>query len=97
MAQPIKWKGANKELGAAKGTEGFVQPMPVFSNGSVCVSCWELSEDDIRQFTAAIIRGEKPRLFVSVYYGPSQPPIYVGTEENVRNMVADFGSVWKKE
>ena len=95
--RPIKWHGANKELEAAPGTEGFIQPLPVFTNGSVCVSCWQLDAAELQTLIDAIANNKPACLFVSIYYGQSQPPVYIGTEDDVRNQVADFGAVWKKE
>lgn len=90
MARGIKWSGANKALGPPKGVEeDQVHTLHVFNNGACSVSCWELSDEDI----AEVIRTR--RLFASVWYGPTQPPMAIGTEEAIHQLVADSGAVWK--
>jgi len=34
---------------------------------------------------------------LAVAFGPSQPPVFVGSEDEVRQVVIDYGNVWKKE
>lgn len=90
MARPVEWNGANAGLGAPKGMDALsCSSLPVFKNGINCVSCWKLDEAEI----AEIIKTKC--IFVSLWSGKTQPPIYVGTEENVRELIADNG-VWKK-
>lgn len=43
---PKDFPQANKTFG--KGQEKY-QPLPVLVNGSSIISCWELSEDDIKE------------------------------------------------
>lgn len=91
MGQPANWHGANKTLGPPRGKdETQVGSLPVFTNGVQCVSCWELSDEEL----AEVVRSK--RVFLVVMYGQSQPPVYVGTEETARTVCADYG-LWRKE
>lgn len=91
MAQPINWHGANKVLTAPEGREGDIQPMSVFNNGLLSVSCWELTQDEILEII------QQRCIFVGIIAGESSPAIMVGTEQGVRNIVVDYGKVWKRE
>jgi len=95
MANVVKFKGHNKILKPYPGSEGFVQDLPIFTNGKACVSCWEFTKNEYIQFIRDHQNGVKLRVFVSVL-AAGQPPIYIGTEDSVRAMVSDFGAVWKK-
>jgi hypothetical protein len=86
MARPIHFAGANATLGAPAGNEHNVEPLHVFRNGRVCVSCWELTPEEI---AAGVV-------FLSVYSGPTQPPVMVADEGATRSVLADTGGVWKK-
>lgn len=48
--------------------------LPVWKDGVSCVSCWELSVDDLIEINLA------KRVFVRVYGGQSSPPISVHGE-----------------
>lgn len=90
MAHGVKWNGANGALGPPEGTsEDQCRTLPVFNNGACSVSCWELDDDEIRE----IVRTR--RIFLSVWFGPTQPPVFIGSERTVHAVVADFGGVWK--
>jgi hypothetical protein len=86
MAVPIFWTGANTELGAPKGNEHNVRPLHVFRNGRVCVSKWALSPEEI----------EAGVVYLSVFSGPTQPPVLLANEDTTREVIADLGGVWKK-
>lgn len=91
MASIVDWSGSNKKLVAPKGyTKEQVQDLPVFNNGVVSVSAWQLSPDEL-----ADIVQNGGIVFVSVVAGPSQPPIYVGSEQTCREVCVDYGPVWK--
>lgn len=90
MGTGVDWPGANKSLGPPPGKdESQVRTLRVFSNGVECVSCWQLDEEEL----AEVVRTGK--VFVSIFSGSSQPPVYVGSETSVREMSADYG-VWPK-
>lgn len=90
MGRPVSFPGANRTLGPPAGADEIsVSAMPIFGNGAHCVSCWELDPDEI----AEVLR--TGRVFLTVVSGPSQPPVYVGCEEDTRRLVADWG-VWRR-
>lgn len=86
--KPTEFAGQNYVLAAPDGVEN-VAPLPVFRNGACCVSCWELSDDELAEITRS------RRVFLSVFMGATQPPVYVGSETTTRQVVADYG-VWKR-
>ena len=90
MSKPVSWLGSNKTLKAPKGTtEEQVQDLPIFTNGKVCVSCWQLSEEALKE---VINTG---CIFLSIYSGSTQPPVFMGSQEEVRAVAVDYGPVWK--
>jgi len=90
MSKHIDWYGANKTLVAPKGTTSEqVQDLRVFSNGVVSVSRWQLSEEALKEVI------ETGCIFVSVYAGNSQPPMFVGSHDESREVAVDYGPVWK--
>ncbi|WP_421505516.1 hypothetical protein [Brucella pseudogrignonensis] len=89
MATAVKFAGANKELMPPTGAEN-ISSLHTYTNGMCSVSCWHLSPDEL----AEVIR--TGRVFVSVFSGSSQPPIFVGGEDNVRSVVVDYGGVWAR-
>ena len=93
MATPVAWNGINKLLTAPEGycTEQ-VQDLPAFNNGVCSVSCWQLTPEEL----ADIIQNDG-KVFISIFCGPSQPPVFVGSEETCRGVVVDYGAVWPKD
>lgn len=90
MSEPVKWKGANKILVAPQDTtKEQVQDLHVFSNGNVCVSKWKLSEEAIKEII------DTGCIFLSVYSGNSQPPVFLGSEAETHAVAVDYGPVWK--
>lgn len=88
MSTPVAFEGHNRTLGAPDGAEN-VSALPIFGNGVCCVSAWELTDEELAEIT------KSRRVFLSVFYGNSQPPVYVGSETTVREIVADYGA-WKR-
>lgn len=88
MAKPTDFPGTNLLLVGPAGRDD-VSPMHVFTNGMFCVSCWELTDEEIAEITRA------RKVFLCVMSGGNQPPVYVGTEDAVRGLIADVG-VWKR-
>lgn len=88
MGQPVEFEGQNLVLRPPAGSEN-VSPLPIFRNGTCCVSCWELSDAEI----AEIVKSR--RVYLSVFFGQTQPPVFLGGEEEVRAIIADYG-VWKR-
>lgn len=90
MSKPIDWYGKNRVLKAPKETtEEQVQDLHVFTNDVVCVSRWQLSEEALKEVA------ETGCIFVSVYSGGTQPPIFIGSHNEVREVAVDYGPVWK--
>lgn len=90
MSSPVLWEGANKLLGPPKTyEEEQVQSMAVFTNGVICVSKWKLSDAAIKELN------ETGCLFISVISGESQPPIFIGSEQECKALAVDYGKVWK--
>lgn len=89
MAAPVQFEGANMLLRAPEGAEN-VSDMHTFTNGICSVSCWELSADELAEINRT------GRIYLSVFSGRTQPPVFVGDEEAVRSIVVDFGGVWRR-
>lgn len=85
MGSPVIFAGVNKELQPPAGNEHNVSTLPIFNNGVVSISCWELSDVELEE----IVRTK--RVFLSIMFGSTQPPCYVGSESSVRDVNADFG------
>ena len=90
MAEAVEFSGANRRLLAPEGMDDLsCRTLPIFSNGRSCVSCWELSEDEVAEVV------QTKRIFLSVMSGQTQPPVYVGGIEGTRELNADYG-IWPK-
>jgi hypothetical protein len=90
MSKPIDWEGANKTLNPPEGYEAEqVTPMRIFSYGVICVSKWKLSPEAISEIA------NTGCLFISLISGPTQPPVFIGSEEECRALAIDYGPVWK--
>jgi hypothetical protein len=88
MGRPIKFEGSNAVLTCPPGRDD-VQDMHVFRNGYCCVSCWEFTTEEIEEIART------GRVFLSVFSGRTQPPVYLGNEGTTKSVVADHGGVWK--
>jgi hypothetical protein len=89
LSKPITFNGHNCTLAAPKGDEDRVTPLPIFRNGVQCVSAWELSPAELEEIARTGI------VWLSVWSGLTQPPVYVGGKQQVRELTADNG-VWKE-
>ena len=89
MAAAVNFHGANMLLGPPKGSENVCE-LYTYTNGRCSVSCWELSAEELAEIART------GRVFVSIFSGRSQPPVYVGSEDSVREVVVDFGGVWRR-
>ena len=63
--KPIKFKEQNKTLIGL----GIIKPLPVYTDGIVCISCWELNF--IERFKALVFG----KIWIRLRSGGSQPPI----------------------
>lgn len=85
--QPVDFPCRNLTLGPPPGlTEEECRPLPVFFDGRMYVSCWELSDADIEE----ILKTRKVWLCIS---NPAHPPVWVDTkpmfEETARFNIGD--------
>lgn len=88
MAGAVEFEGQNLILQPPPGAEN-ISPLPIFRNGTCCVSCWQLSPEEMAEVQRT------GRVYLSVFWGMTQPPVFVGSEETVRGLIADYG-VWKR-
>jgi hypothetical protein len=88
MGKPIDFNGTNVKL---LGGREDVADMHVFGNGQCCVSCWELTQEELDAIC------KSGRVYLSVFSGESSPPVFVGSRSTVRAVVADYGGVWKEK
>lgn len=90
MSKPVDWYGTNKNLVAPKDTtKEQVCDLPIFTNGVVCISHWQLSEEALKYVN------ETGCIYVSLISGASQPPVFIGSHDEVREIAVDYGPVWK--
>lgn len=90
MAEPVRFEGCNRKMIAPSGSEQTVQDIYVFNNGVTTVSKWRLTAEELSAVNAS--GGE---VWLSVFMGHRTPPVFVGSEDSVRGVIADYG-VWKK-
>lgn len=89
MKNSVEFPGCNFTFTAPEGRDD-VSDLRCFRNGKANVLAVKLTEAEKAEFL------ETGLIFVSVLSGPAFYPIYVGTESTVREVVADYGPVWKK-
>ena len=90
MACPVSFPGVNRRLGPPHGDDDVkVQPMDAFGNGVCSVSLWQLTPEELDEVKRTGC------IYLTVFGGASQPPVFVGGEEQTRNLIADYG-VWKR-
>lgn len=93
MADAVDFSGSNRLLRAPEGREGDVSTLHVFHNGQCSVSCWQLGADELQQ-----IMQDGGKVWLSVLYPRgTQPPVFLGSRELVRQVVADYGPLWREE
>jgi hypothetical protein len=68
---PIEHRFANVTLNAPDGQEDEVSPLPVYTDGKQCISCWRMNW---RERLAALFFG---RVWLSVLSGHTQPPVWL--------------------
>lgn len=92
MASGVKWDGANSKMEPPAGHEAHVASISAFRTSQVCVTCWQLTPEELAEVIAS---GGK--VFLSIFYGGGMPPAFVGSESQVRELLVDYGPVWKME
>lgn len=73
--KPIMFPQSNKTLGPPKHmTDDECSSLPVFTDYKLCISCWELSDEDI----ADLVKTRK--IWLWVFSGGNQPPVALDTK-----------------
>ncbi len=79
---PVEFPEQTYVLGRPKGVSAEeCNPLPVYSDGVRCVSCWELSEEE----KAEVLRTGK--IYLSIWSGSTHHPVMLCTESQVPAMV----------
>ncbi|RYC66328.1 hypothetical protein [Spirosoma sordidisoli] len=66
----VQFNEANRVLSAPPSSPE-VQPLPVFTDGDVCISCWEPSPEELATIN------QTGRIWLMVVSGQTQPPVAV--------------------
>ena len=75
--KPIEFKEQTKTLSKPSSmTDEECGPLPVWSDGKSTISCWGMS---LPERLRALLYG---KIWVSVYMGPTQPPIGLVCEKS---------------
>lgn len=88
MASPIAFPGTNRTFNPPPGREDSIVPLPTFVNGNAIVSAWQLSDEEFEEVA------KTRTVFVSIFSGLQLFPMFVGTHDVVRALIADTGPVW---
>jgi hypothetical protein len=89
MAEAVQFAGANTIYRAPEGRED-VSDLHVFRNQQAIVSAWKLTPEELAEVNRT------GTVFLSVLSGGVLYPVFLGSEESVRLLVADYGQVWKR-
>lgn len=94
----FKFEGVNLEAAPPRGFEEMISTLVGFHNGRTWVTAWHPSPEDLAKLNA----GEP--VFVSVMSGsrrdvdgnihPNIIPMFVGMEDDCREVVRDTGADW---
>lgn len=83
MAAPIEFGWQNAVLVGPPGSKG-VGDLPVHRGAhGIVTSAWRLTSDELQEVVAS-----GGVVYLSVFSGFTQPPVYVGDERTVLDMVA---------
>lgn len=73
--KPIEFKEQTKVLSKPKNmTDEECSSLPVFTNGTNCISLWELSDEEIEKIK------ETKCIWLGVMSGLTQPPVFLSVE-----------------
>ena len=72
--EPVDFTESTLKLGAPKGQEKEVGDLYVYTDKKKCISCWELTDDDLE-----ILKKTK-KVYAGVFSGKTQPPIFLTVE-----------------
>lgn len=91
MAHCVDFKGTNLCLGPPRGMdETQVSTIHGFATKATVVTCWEPSPEEMQEI---VMSG---KIYLSVFMGGTMPPVFVGSESEIRLMTADYG-LWKRD
>jgi hypothetical protein len=91
VAHPVDFIGTNVIMKAPRGQEETVRDVSAFRNEQCCITCWQLTEDELAEVNRT------GRIFLSVHYGGGMPPVFIGGEDAVREISADYGGTFPKQ
>jgi hypothetical protein len=89
MAKSVKFDGANKYYGPPDGKEDAVLGAWAHTNGVTVTLCWEMTPEELTEIART------GKVWVSHFTGGHLFPHYIGTEDGVRDVNADYG-LWRK-
>jgi hypothetical protein len=84
--EPREFKEANKNLLKPEGMTEECGSLPVFTDGKQCISLWQMTW---RERLSALFFG---RIWLSVYSGQTQPPVWLSAERQVFKDVKEEGN-----
>lgn len=71
----IEFKEQNRILAKPENmTDEECKSLPVFSNGEECISCWQLSDEEIEKLK------ETKCIWLGVLSGQTQPPVFLSVD-----------------
>lgn len=88
--QPVDFDESNHVFTAPKGQEATVNNLPTYYNGELCISCWELSKEDLK-----LIKDTKKIWLVIA--GPNQPVVSLDVEKPFVEQEEDNGQSQEEE
>ena len=86
MADPIPFDEMNLTLNAPEGEEENVDAMPAYTDGTHCISCWQLSPEDLER-----LKENGGKIWLWVWSGHTQPPVCVDTVNPFEGQDATVG------
>lgn len=89
MAEAVDFPGSNKVFGPPPGSENCGS-LHTFVNGHAIVSAWRPTPEELEEINRTGM------IFTSSLSGLTLFPLYVGSESEVRRVVADCGPVWQR-
>lgn len=87
---PVNFKGSNIIMKAPDGAENVVD-VHAFKNSESCVTAWAFTAGEVEEIT------KTGRIYVAVFFGGGMPPVFIGSESEVRAMTVDYGGTFPKQ
>lgn len=91
MADAVDFPGSNRHYAPPEGQEDSCGWLHTFNNGACTVSCWQLRPEEL----AEVVR--TGRIYLSTHAGDILFPVFVGSAEAVRGVVAAFGETFPSQ